>query len=118
MKLFCKVFMNSLAIWAASLILPSIRLDGLTTAILFGLVLTAINLVLRPILIIIGLPINLLTLGLFALLINTWMVMLAEAVLPGLNIAGFWPTFGAALVVYFLEMSGMKLFERKMGDRT
>lgn len=64
-----------------------------------ALVLTVLNYLLRPLLMVIALPLNLVTLGLFMLLINAWMVMLADAIVAGWQVSGFWPAILAGTLV-------------------
>jgi putative membrane protein len=68
-------------------------------ALVAAVVLGAVNLFIRPILLILTLPITILTLGLFSLVINALMAMLAAYLVPGLIIVGFWPAFFFALVL-------------------
>lgn len=69
---------------------------------LAALILTALNYLLRPLLMVIALPFNLLTLGLFMLLINAWMVMLTDAIVTSWQIPGFWESlFAGTLVLIF-----------------
>ncbi len=67
-----------------------IDIDSTAAAIGFALVLLLINMTIKPLLLIISLPVTLITLGLFSLVINTWMIMLAEKLIDGINIRGFW----------------------------
>jgi putative membrane protein len=68
------------------------------TALVAALVLAFVNALIKPILILLTLPINLLTLGLFILVINALMFWLVSAIVKGFYISGFWPAFFAALV--------------------
>lgn len=80
----------ALAILLTAYLLPGVTLAGFGTALIAALVLGLVNAVLKPILILLTLPINILTLGLFTLVINTLMVLLASAVVKGFDVKTFW----------------------------
>lgn len=98
-KYVLQFFINSAAFYAAALVFPAVRLDNFFACVLAGAVLTVINLFIRPFLILIALPLNFLTLGVFTLVINTWMLMLADLLVGGIHIPGFWPAFVIALLI-------------------
>lgn len=77
------------AILVASYIVPGVSVT-LLGAIVMAIVLGILNLFLKPILTILTLPITILTLGLFSLVINALLIMLADALVPGFSIGGFW----------------------------
>lgn len=60
-------------------------------------------------------PVNLLTFGLFTLIINAWMVMLADRIVAGFCIPGFWPALGTAVIILFCSTILKPLFLRKVG---
>ncbi|RQW76734.1 MAG: phage holin family protein, partial [Geobacter sp.] len=70
--------------------LPGVRLSGFLAALLTALVLGLINAVLKPLLLLLTLPLNILTLGLLTFVINALLIMLTSALVPGFNVAGFW----------------------------
>lgn len=90
MKFLTKWLISTLAIIIAAYLIPAVEIDGLFSAFVAALVLGLINTVLKPILIILTLPINILTLGLFTLVINAGLVLLTDVIVPGFAIAGFW----------------------------
>lgn len=89
----------ALAIGISAYFLPGISVDGVTTALIVAVVLGLINAILKPILTILTLPINILTLGLFSLVINALLVLLAAQVVPGFAVDGFWWAMLFALVL-------------------
>ncbi|MBI5221825.1 MAG: phage holin family protein [Candidatus Magasanikbacteria bacterium] len=99
MKILVKWLIISLVIMAASYILPGIMVDNFFTALVMAVILSFLNLFLKPLLIILTLPLNILTLGLFTLVINTLIVMLADALNPGLTIANFGWAFLFSLII-------------------
>lgn len=98
-KLIVKIIANVAAFYCASQIFPAIKMATPETGLWAGLILAAANLLIRPILFLVTLPFNFISLGLFTLIVNTWMVMLTDAFLGGLRIAGFWTAFTTALIV-------------------
>lgn len=103
-RLAFRIAANTLALYAASLLFPAVVLTGVGAALLAGTVLTLLNVLIRPFLLLITLPINLLTLGLFTLVINAWMVLLAAKLIAGLTVTGFWPAVAAGLVVTLVNL--------------
>jgi putative membrane protein len=69
-----------------------------------GIVMGLINSLVRPILLVLTLPINIVTFGLFTLVINAFMVMLAGWIVPGFEVAGFWSALLFSLVISLLKM--------------
>jgi putative membrane protein len=90
MDLLIRWLVSAVAILVASYILPGVALDGLFPAFVLVVVLGLINAVLRPILLLLTLPVNILTLGLFTLVINGLLVLLAAKIVPGFYVRGFW----------------------------
>jgi putative membrane protein len=91
---------TALGLWLATRWVSGIRIDDPGTLILAGVLLGIVNAVVRPIAIILTLPITILTLGLFLLVVNTAMVGLVAAMLPGFHIfGGFWSAFATAVIV-------------------
>ena len=99
MGFLARILLNALAIVLAGSIVPGITIDGLLSALAAGAALALINAVIRPVLLLLTLPITLLTLGLFIFVLNALCFWLVSAVVPGFHVAGFWPALGGALVV-------------------
>ena len=99
MGFLLRVVVNALAIMLAASIVPGISVDGLVPALVGGLLLGLVNAVVRPVLIILTLPITLVTLGLFLLVLNGLCFWLVASVVKGFYVAGFWSAFLGALIV-------------------
>jgi len=95
-----RLFFNTLAVIFVAYIVPGVTVRNFWTALLAAIVIGLVNAVIRPILSILSLPINILTLGLFSLVINALMFWLASAIVPGFEVAGFGPAFWGALVFW------------------
>lgn len=98
MKLFFHWFIAALSISIAAYIVPGVTVT-LMGAFIAAVVLGALNLFIRPILVLLTLPITILTLGLFSLVINALLVMLAALFVPGFTVAGFWTALLFAFVL-------------------
>jgi putative membrane protein len=94
-----RVIINTLAIVVAAKLVPGIEVDGVLAAIAAGLLLGVVNAVVRPVLLVLTLPITLVTLGLFLLVLNGLCFWLVAAVVKGFQVAGFWSAVLGALVV-------------------
>lgn len=90
MQIVLRVLITSLAVFITAYILPGIHLHDYMTAVIVAIVLSIINAFIRPILLILTLPINILTLGLFTLVIMGALVLLTSAIVPGFVVDGFW----------------------------
>lgn len=87
------------ALWLTSLIVKGIEIQGLVPLFFAAVVLGIFNAVLRPLMLVISLPINLLTLGLFTLVINGLMLKLTSDVVRGVAVHGFWSAVIGALLL-------------------
>ena len=96
----------ALGLWLATSWVPGLHIDGPRDLLLAGLLLGLVNAVVRPIAILLTLPMTLITLGLFLLVINAAMVALVAWMLPGMHVAGFGAAFWTALIVSFVGMVG------------
>ena len=95
-----RALISALGLWLATRLVSGIRIDDATTLILAGLLLGVVNAIVRPIAIILTLPLTILTLGIFLLVVNAGMVALVAAMLRGFHIfGGFGAAFLTALIV-------------------
>lgn len=99
MNLILSIIVSTIAVFVSAYILPGVKIEGWTTALVVAIVLGVINTILRPILLVLTLPINILTLGLFTFVIMGLCVWLASALVPGFEVANFWWAMGFALVL-------------------
>lgn len=89
MHVLISLILSSIAVFVAANILPGVHIAGFGTAIIVAVVLGIINAFIRPILLILTLPITILTLGLFSLVIIAFCVMLVTWLVPGFHIDGW-----------------------------
>ena len=102
-KQLLKIVINILCVYLMAEAFSVIEANSITAMVIFGLSLWLTNFLIRPILLIIALPINLLTLGIFTLIINTWMIMLVDTLMKGIYIPSFWISFILALFIWSLD---------------
>jgi putative membrane protein len=96
----------ALGLWLSTLWVRGITIDGPGTLVLAGLLLGLVNAVVRPIAILLTLPMTVLSLGFFLLVINAGMVGLVAWILPGMHVAGFGAAFWTAILVSLVSMVG------------
>lgn len=89
----------TLAVLAAAYLLEGIKLSGFGAALAVAAILGILNAFLRPLLILLTLPINILSLGLFTFVINALLLKLVDVVIPGFEVQGFWTALVGALVI-------------------
>jgi len=96
---------TAISLWVASLLLNGIRFSSTSALIISALLLGFANAVLRPLVVILTLPLTLLSLGFFLLVINDLMLLLVAKVVSGFKISGFWTAFFASLFISILSMA-------------
>lgn len=102
-----RALISAVGLWIATRWVSGIRIDSAGTLVFAGLLLGVVNAIVRPVLIILTLPITILSLGLFLLVVNTAMVALVAWLVPGFHIyGGFWSAFATALIVWITGWTG------------
>lgn len=99
MNLFVHWLVNAIAVAVAAYVLPGVAIAGIVPAFVAALVLGIINTLLKPVLILLTLPVTVLTLGLFLFVINAALVMLASRLVSGFEVANFWWALLFSIVV-------------------
>ena len=99
MGIFIRWLILTAAIVAASYLIDGIRISGFFSAFSAAAVLGILNALFRPILFILTLPINIMTLGLFTFVINALLLKMASGIIPGFDVHGFWSAVFAALII-------------------
>ena len=101
MRLLLLWLINTVSLIAVAYLLPSIQVSSFVTALIAALVLGLVNAVVRPVLVLLTLPVTLLTLGLFIFVLNGLLFWLVGSVIQGFEVQGFWAgVFGA--IIYSL----------------
>lgn len=113
-KLIVRLLINAAALWLASVIVPGISFEegSLTSILLVALVFGLVNAFLKPIFKLFTFPVIILTLGLFALVINTALLAITAWLMDDLTISGFVPAFLGALIISIVSA----VLDRFFGD--
>ncbi|MEZ4791238.1 MAG: phage holin family protein [Flavobacteriales bacterium] len=108
MNILIRLIISAIAVLVTDLLLPGVSLgdmsqtNGLLTAVLVAAVLGLLNAVLKPLLILLTLPVTVVTLGLFLLVINAVIVLIAARLIPGFTVESFWWALGFSLLLSFI----------------
>lgn len=115
-RLMIQLLMNwlvaALAVGITAYLLPGVVVTGFFAALVTALVLGIINATLRPLIILLTLPLNILTLGLFTFVINAALVLLVGRIVPGFEVAGFWWAVLFSLVLMIVN-AGMHILSKR-----
>lgn len=103
MKLILRLLLNALAVVILSYALPGVGVDSMMTAIIVAIVLSLLNFLVKPILVILTLPITIVTLGLFLLVINAIIILLTSKLIDGFHVSSFWWAIIFSLLLSFLQ---------------
>jgi putative membrane protein len=90
MNLIIRWLITALAVLISSYILPGVAVQGIGTALLVALVLGLLSVLVKPLLVLLTLPITILTFGLFMFVINAVLILLTSAIVPGFSVRNFW----------------------------
>jgi len=96
---FFRLVITGLGLWVAETIVPGVQIDGWGNLVVAALLLGIVNAVIRPIILILTLPLTVLTLGLFILVVNGISVALVAWLMPGFTLSGLWAAIVASIVV-------------------
>jgi len=98
MRLLLHWLINAVVLMVLPYVLPSIHVSSFGAALIGALIIGLLNALIRPILFVLTLPINVLTLGLFTFVINGLLFWAAASLIPGFTVSGFWSAFWGAIV--------------------
>lgn len=103
MNFILRLLLSALAVLLLANILPGVTVDSYGIAVLVAVVLSLLNLIVKPLLIILTLPVTLITLGLFLLVINAVIILLASKLVTGFWVDGFWTALLFSLLLSLLQ---------------
>lgn len=112
MRIIFKVLLTAAALLGVAYYVPGVGVENFYTALIVAVVLGLLNLVVRPLIVLLTLPITILTLGLFTLVINAGIFWFVSTFVKGFYVDGFVPAFLGALIVSVVSWLGQKLFDR------
>lgn len=101
-----RMLITAVSLWLAALIVPGMQLAGTLTVLGAALVLGIVNAFVRPVVVLLTLPLTIVTLGLFLLVVNAMMLGLVSLLFEGFTLGGFWSAIFGALFVSFFSWLG------------
>lgn len=116
MRLLATWIINAVALLALPYLMHSVQVDNFGVALIAALVLGLVNTLIRPLLVLLTLPVTLLTLGLFVLVINGLLFWLVTTMVGGFQVGGFWSAIGAALLYSLISWALSVLLLKKNDD--
>ena len=116
MNFIIRLFITAAVIFGMSRMIPAVHIDSFTTAVIFSFVLAILNATVRPLLILLTLPITILTLGIFLFIINALIIIIAEKFVGGIRIDGFLWVLLFSLILSSLSSFLIEMFESKDED--
>lgn len=99
-----RVLITGIAVFLAVMLVPGLEVDSLSAGLTTVLILTVLNLLVRPILLVLTLPLIVLSLGLFLIVVNALLLELTAYLVSGFSVTGFWPAVGGAVVISLVTM--------------
>ena len=111
--MFLKLILTAVAVLVTAYLLPGVQVDGFFTALVLAVVLSFLNVLVKPIFILLTIPLTFLTLGLFLLVINAIIILMADGLIAGFYVEGFWWALLFSLLLslvnaMFSELAGKK----------
>jgi putative membrane protein len=111
MKIITKLVTTTLAVMVTAYLLPGVDIDNAWVAIVVAIVLSVLNVFVKPLLILLTLPITVVTLGLFLLVINAIIILLTSGFVPGFHVYGFWWALLFSLILSLISSALNSLAE-------
>jgi putative membrane protein len=103
MKLIIRVFITSALVVLIANFMPGVHVGGFTTALIVAVVLGILNVFIKPIIVILTLPITFVTLGLFLLVINAMIILLCDNIVGGFSVDTFWTALQFSIILSVLQ---------------
>jgi len=113
MNLIIRLFITAIVAFLLTKILPGVHFDGFGGAVIFAIVLGILNLILKPILSLFGLPLTIITLGFFALVINAIIILVADYFIDSMKVDGFWLAFIFSIALSIITSLANSMFADK-----
>ncbi|ASK29931.1 hypothetical protein CEY12_07350 [Chryseobacterium sp. T16E-39] len=110
MNLIIRLLITAVVAFLLTKILPGVHFEGFSAAIIFAVVLGLLNLFVKPILSLFGLPLTIITLGLFALVINALIILLADYFIDSMVVDGFWWAFIFSIALSLITSLANSMF--------
>lgn len=111
MNFIIRLLITAISAFILSKVLTGVHFDGFMSTVIFAIVLGLLNLVVKPILSILSLPITILTLGLFSFVINALIILLADYLMDSMEVAGFWWALLFSILLSLVTSAFSTIFE-------
>lgn len=112
MKIIINLLISSLAVFISGYVLPGIQVENFVTAIVVAIVLGIVNILIKPLFVILTLPITILSFGIFAIFINAIMILIVSSIVPGFKVDGLLWAF-----IFGIVLSIVSSFLRTLESR-
>ena len=103
MNFILKIVLTAVAVLVIAHFLPGVSVANFTSAVIVAVVLALLRMTVKPLLIILTLPVTIVTFGLFLLVINAFIILLADSLIDGFNVSGFWIALLFSLILSVFE---------------
>lgn len=113
MNFIIRLLITGVIAYVLSKILSGVHIDTIGTAIIFALVLALLNAIVKPILVILTLPVTVITIGLFLFVINAIIILLADKIMGGIKIDGFWWALLFSIILSLFSSALQKVLDKK-----
>jgi putative membrane protein len=113
MNFILKIVLTAVAVLVIAHFLPGVSVENFTSSVIVAVVLALLRVTIKPLLIILTLPVTILTLGLFLLVINALIILLADNLIDGFTVDGFWIALLFSLILSIFESILYSLLDEK-----
>ncbi|MEM6515346.1 MAG: phage holin family protein [Bacteroidota bacterium] len=103
MKLIIRILISALLVLLLAYLLPGVGVSGYGAAVIVAIVLALLNAIVKPILVILTIPITIVTLGLFLLVINALIILMADEFIGGFSVSGFWTALWFSILLSIFQ---------------
>ncbi|KMQ61962.1 membrane protein [Chryseobacterium sp. BLS98] len=110
MNLIIRLLITAIVAYLLTKVLPGVHFEGFSSAIIFAIVLGVLNIFVKPILGLLGLPLTIITLGLFALVINALIILIADYFIDSMVVNGFWWALIFSVLLSFVTSLASSMF--------
>jgi putative membrane protein len=99
MKLIINIVLSAVAVIIGAYLIPGVKVDGFGYAIIVAIVISILNALVKPILVILTIPVTFFTLGLFLFVIDAIVILMAGNLISGFHVNGFWPALFFSIII-------------------
>ena len=103
MNLVLRLLLTAVSVLIIAHFMPGVHVAGFTTSLIVAIVLALLNLIIKPVLVILTLPVTVLTLGLFLLVINALIIMLCDKLVGGFSVESFWIALFFSIILSIVQ---------------